>query len=212
MNRTIIAISLISLTASLICCTKQSESPMTVASQPQPSAAHQTQASQAAPQAQAVSAAQQPQSQPSVGSASATSTMKGCPEPYRTYCDTGDVLGESLAQWKADNLDLDCVPQGDGKWKNCTFQDKAYTGESEAVIMHSETVSFVNGRLVDVVFRFYPDESHNVNEVRKGLVQRFGEPEVKSRMLWAWENSHSSIQLELLPEQALIFALKENVR
>jgi hypothetical protein len=50
MKRAIFAVALISATVTLIGCTKRSDQPLTAASQPQPSAATQSQASQTTPQ------------------------------------------------------------------------------------------------------------------------------------------------------------------
>jgi hypothetical protein len=58
MKRTAIAVTLISMTASLICCTKRSDQPVTAASQPRPSGATQTQASQTTPQSAPAPSAQ----------------------------------------------------------------------------------------------------------------------------------------------------------
>lgn len=208
MKRTIIATVLILMLALLIGCTKQSDQPQTAMNQPQPSTASQTQESQTAPQPQAVPATQRPSPQPSVESVSdTTSAVKSCPEPYRTYCDDGDTLGESFAQWKADNPKLDCVPQGEGKWKNCTFQYTAY----DSVGMNTETVSFLNGRLFAVAFTFDPVDRQKVQDAN---VQQFGEPREKRRMIWAWENSQSYITVEDvgLREATLAFSLKGNGR
>lgn len=70
MKRAIFAVALISATVTLMGCNKRSDQPLTTASQPQPSAASQAQASQAASEPQTATAIQQLSSQVSVESAS----------------------------------------------------------------------------------------------------------------------------------------------